>query len=56
MQSNAGLLIDGKLVQGGAMLEVVNPATGKVFTTVSRATEQDAKAAVAAAKAAQPGW
>ncbi len=56
MQSNAGLLIDGKLVQGGALLEVVNPATGKVFTTVSRATEQDAKAAVAAAKAAQPGW
>lgn len=56
MQSNAGLLIGGKLVQGGALLDVVNPATGKVFTTVSRATERDASAAVAAAKAAQPGW
>lgn len=56
MQTRAGLLINGKLVQGSATLDVVNPATGKVFTTVGRATERDAGIAVAAAKAAQPAW
>ncbi|AOZ02936.1 aldehyde dehydrogenase [Cupriavidus sp. USMAHM13] len=56
MKDIAGLLIGGKLVRGSAELEVVNPATGEVFTTVSRATEHEANAAVAAAKAAQPAW
>ncbi|TPQ26757.1 aldehyde dehydrogenase family protein [Cupriavidus pinatubonensis] len=56
MQTHAGLLIDGKLVQGNATLDVVNPATGEVFTTVARATEREAAAAIAAAKAAQPAW
>ncbi len=56
MHGNAGLLINGKLVQGGATLDVINPATGKVFTTVSRATEREAAAAVACRQAAQRGW
>ncbi|EHP39860.1 aldehyde dehydrogenase [Cupriavidus basilensis OR16] len=56
MPSNAALVIGGKLVEGGALLDVINPATGKVFNTVSRATERDVHAAVAAAKAAQPAW
>ncbi|WP_316156693.1 aldehyde dehydrogenase family protein [Cupriavidus sp. BIC8F] len=56
MHGNAGLLINGKLVPGGATLDVINPATGKVFTTVPRATEREAAAAVAAAKAAQRAW
>lgn len=56
MQTHAGLLINGKLVQGSATLDVVNPATGSVFATVTRATEREAEMAVAAAKAAQPGW
>ncbi|WP_265923386.1 aldehyde dehydrogenase family protein [Cupriavidus nantongensis] len=56
MASNAALLIGGKLVEGTARLDVVNPATGQVFTTVSCATEREARDAVAAAKQAQPGW
>jgi acyl-CoA reductase-like NAD-dependent aldehyde dehydrogenase len=31
------LLINGKLVQGAARLDVINPATGKVLTTCARA-------------------
>ncbi|MCO4865865.1 aldehyde dehydrogenase family protein [Cupriavidus sp. WGlv3] len=56
MASNAALLIGGKLVEGTARLDVINPATGEVFTTVSCGTEREARDAVAAAKAAQPGW
>jgi acyl-CoA reductase-like NAD-dependent aldehyde dehydrogenase len=50
------LVIDGKLVDGAATLDVVNPATGKVFTTCARADKAQLDAAVASAKAAFPAW
>jgi aldehyde dehydrogenase (NAD+) len=50
------LLINGELVDSGAVLDVINPATGKVFTSVPSAGEKEAMAAVAAAKAAYPAW
>jgi aldehyde dehydrogenase (NAD+) len=50
------LLIGGKLVHGDYALEVVNPATGSVFTTVTRASSQQLEAAIQSAKAAQPHW
>lgn len=31
------LLIDGQLTEGTAALEVINPATGRLLTTCSRA-------------------
>lgn len=51
-----GMLIDGELVTGDATLEVINPATGEPFTEVPRASRAEADRAIAAAKAAQPGW
>lgn len=50
------LLIDGRLVDGSSTLEVVNPATGKAFATCPRADIGQLDSAVAAAKAAFPGW
>jgi acyl-CoA reductase-like NAD-dependent aldehyde dehydrogenase len=50
------LLINGALVEGALKLEVVNPASGKPFATVSRADAEQLEEAVAAAKAAAPGW
>ena len=50
------LLIDGALVEGDHRLEVINPATEEVFETVSRASEAQMNAAVAAAKKAQKTW
>ena len=50
------MLIDGKLVDGAATLDVVNPATGAVFETCPRADEGQLNQAVAAAKAAFPAW
>lgn len=50
------MLIDGALVEGAQVLEVVNPATGAAFTTVARASEAQMLQAIAAARAAQPGW
>lgn len=50
------LLIGGELVAGDATLEVVNPATGQPFVTVPRASARQADLAIAAAKAALPGW
>lgn len=40
----------------GATIEVTNPATGALIETIPSATEDDIKAAVAYAKAAQPTW
>ncbi|HTH27363.1 MAG TPA: aldehyde dehydrogenase family protein [Sphingobium sp.] len=54
--SDHPLLIDGQLVSGDFTLDVINPATGAAFATVSRASEAQLLGAVAAAKAAQPGW
>ena len=50
------LLIDGNMVDGAETLDVVNPATGQVIAKVPRATSEQAKQAIAAAKSAQPGW
>ena len=50
------LLIGGELIDGDLQMEVVNPATGEAFTTVARASAAQADQAIAAAKAAQPGW
>ena len=50
------LLIDGKLVPGDHRLDVINPATGQVLAQVARASADQLEAAIAAAKAAQPGW
>ncbi|SMD08049.1 aldehyde dehydrogenase family protein [Novosphingobium sp. B1] len=50
------LLIGGDLVDGEMTMDVINPATGKAFCKVPRASASQADAAVAAAKAAVPGW
>ena len=50
------LLIDGQLTAGASNLEVINPATGKMFATAPRADEGQLNQAVAAAKKAFPGW
>lgn len=50
------MLIAGKLVEGGLTLEVINPATEKVFATVPRASKEDVMTAVAEAKSAQRLW
>jgi len=50
------LLIDGKLVDGARTLDVINPATGKVFETCACADEQQLEQAIAAAKRAFPAW
>lgn len=50
------LLIGGELIDGDLQMEVVNPATGEAFATVARASAAQADQAIAAAKAAQPGW
>ena len=50
------LLIDGKLVEGAATLDVVNPATGAVFATCARADLTQLEQAVAAAKRSFPAW
>jgi len=51
---NAGLLIDGKLVQAasGKTFEVYNPATGTVIANVPEAEKADVDLAVAAARRA----
>lgn len=50
------LLIDGNLVAGASEFDVVNPATGEPFATCPKADAGQLERAVAAAKAAQPGW
>lgn len=50
------LLIDGALLEGDAMLDVIDPATGAPFVTVGRASEAQAEQAIAAARAAFPAW
>ncbi|HNR77335.1 MAG TPA: aldehyde dehydrogenase family protein [Parvularculaceae bacterium] len=54
--SDYPMLIGGKLVDGDAKLKVVNPATEEVFASVERASQKQAEAAIAAAKAAFPAW
>lgn len=50
------LLIGGRLVDGDLTLDVIDPATEQVFKTVPRASETQLEEAVAAARAAFPGW
>lgn len=52
------MLIDGKAVAAsdGAVIDVINPATGAVVDTVPAATAGDVAQAVACAKAAQKIW
>jgi aldehyde dehydrogenase (NAD+) len=52
-----GHWIDGKTSAAtGATMTVVSPATGAVIATVPSGTGEDVAAAVAAARAAWPGW
>lgn len=50
------MIIDGKTVSAVRGLEVVNPASGQPFAVVPAASEADVDRAVAAARAAFPGW
>ncbi|MFU8814613.1 MAG: aldehyde dehydrogenase family protein [Pseudomonadales bacterium] len=50
------LLINGELVAGDQVMDVVNPATETVIASCPRASEAQLDAAVAAAKAAFPAW
>ena len=52
------MIINGKAVDAAtaAVIEVVNPATGKVLDTIPAATENDVKLAVEKAKAGQKIW
>ncbi len=49
-------LIDGKSVASQEYFDTVNPATQEVLAEVARGGEREINAAVAAAKAAFPGW
>lgn len=50
------LLIDGRLVDGAGTLDVMNPSTGQLIVSAPRASKEQALEAIAAAKAALPGW
>lgn len=50
------MVINGRRVEGAATLDVVDPATAEVFASCARADEAQLNDAVAAAKAAFPGW
>ncbi len=50
------LLINGKLTEGAATMDVLNPATEQTLAVCPRASERQLNEAVAAAKAAYPAW
>ena len=50
------LLIDGKLEQRAATLDIINPATEEVYAVCPKADEALLNRAIAAAKAAFPSW
>ncbi len=55
MQTN--LLINGELVNGeGEAIDILDPATGDVVTTVNEASAEQVSAAAQAAEQAFPGW
>ncbi|OYR07770.1 aldehyde dehydrogenase family protein [Brucella grignonensis] len=56
MDTSYKLLIDGELIDGDGFLEVIDPAEGKAFARVPRASVKQLEAAVAAAKRAFRGW
>lgn len=49
-------LINGQKVESKDTFETINPATGEVLAQVASGGKQEVDAAVAAAKAAFPGW
>ena len=51
-----GLFIGGEWSRPGETFETVNPGNGRVLARVTQATPADVGRAVAAARAAQPGW
>ncbi len=51
-----GHLINGEWTEPGETFDVINPANREVLARVSNGTPADVDAAVAAAKAALPGW
>lgn len=51
-----GCFIDGNFTAPGETFETRNPATGEVLAEITQASAGDVAAAVAAARAAQPGW
>ena len=54
--SDYPMLIGGRLVEGDHDLRVLNPATEETFTTVARASIDQAGEAIKAAAAAFPAW
>lgn len=50
------MIINGQPVLTEALLDVINPATGRPFAQVAAGDAQHAELAIAAAKAAFPGW
>ncbi|WP_295049525.1 aldehyde dehydrogenase family protein [uncultured Paracoccus sp.] len=51
-----GHFIGGEFTQPGVLFDSRDPATGTVLAQVTQGTGDDVAAAVAAARAAQPGW
>ena len=51
-----GCFIDGAFCEAGETFDTHNPASGEVLAEVTQASQADVDAAVAAARAAQPGW
>ncbi|WP_343731885.1 5-carboxymethyl-2-hydroxymuconate semialdehyde dehydrogenase [Duganella sp.] len=49
-------LINGRQVDSEQHFDTINPATGEVLATVASGGQQEVEAAVAAARAAFPGW
>jgi len=50
------LLIDGRLVDGAAVMDVLNPATEEVLARCPRGSAEQLDEAIAAAQAAFPAW
>ncbi len=50
------MLVGGELVAGDDTMEVINPATGKTFAVVPRASKAQANQASSAAQIAQTSW
>src|SRR5258706_15745486 len=55
MQTFANI-INGSFATSGSTFESKNPANGKTLGLVPHSTRDQVEAAVAAARAAQPGW
>jgi len=54
--SDFRMLINGELVAGVDMMDVVNPATGEIFAQAPDCTSEQLDKAVRAARAAFPAW